>query len=39
VLLEKPEITGDLDHIVISMETQLLPSGLSPSPDSLTLSI
>ena len=38
-LLEKPEITGDLDHIVISMETPLIPSSLSPSPDSLTLSI
>jgi len=38
-LLEKPEITGDLDHIVISIEDPLLPSGLSPSPDSLTLSI
>jgi hypothetical protein len=38
-LLEKPEITGDLDHIVISMETPLLSSSLSPSPDSLALSI
>jgi hypothetical protein len=38
-LLEKPEITGDLDHIVISIEAPLIPSDLSPSPDSLTLSI
>ena len=37
-LLEKPEITGDLDHIVISMESPLLNE--SPvTPDSLTLSI
>lgn len=39
-MLEKPEITGDLDHIVISMETPLLTSSLSPSPpNSLSLSI
>jgi len=37
VLLEKPEITGDLDHIVISMESPLLNE--SATPDSLTLSI
>jgi len=41
--LEKPEITGDLDHIVISIETPLLELGNSPSfistPDSLALSI
>lgn len=37
-LLEKPEITGDLDHIVVSMESPLLKD--SPvTPDSLTLSI
>lgn len=30
--LEKPEITGDLDHIIISMETSLLGSDSSPSP-------
>lgn len=42
-LLEKPEITGDLDHIVISMESPLLNESPSPqrltTPDSLTLSI
>lgn len=39
-MLEKPEITGDLDHIVISMEAPLLTSSLSPSPpNSLSLSI
>jgi hypothetical protein len=36
-LLEKPEIVGDLDHIVVSMEVPLLGSG-SGSPDSLSLS-
>jgi hypothetical protein len=39
-LLEKPEITGDLDHIVISMESPLIDPGCSPStPNSLALSI
>jgi len=48
-LLEKPEITGDLDHIIISIETPLLVpvsgyiSDSSPqrlvTPDSLSLSI
>lgn len=33
--LEKPEIVGDLDHIVVSMEVPLLGFG---SPDSLSLS-
>ena len=43
--LEKPEITGDLDHIIISMESPLLNDSSPPStqrlvtPDSLTLSI
>jgi len=38
--LEKPEITGDLDHIVVSMETPLLSTNsVAVSPDSLTLSI
>jgi hypothetical protein len=45
--LEKPEITGDLDHIIISMESPLLSSDFTPSPpttivatpDSLALSI
>jgi hypothetical protein len=31
-LLEKPEITGDLDHIIISIETPLIGSGSGSGP-------